>query len=219
MFLRLLIISLCLSAGLIGKPYKAVIFDFEGVLTAQPNRELVVNYIQYTFDLTKQEFQELFEKRRAAFQEGQTDEEFWLAYAKTRKIKLPSNWFQSFKKINRKAIGVNPRMYALIEELRQQKITVGLLSNVEERMGKYLREFGLYEPFEPCLLSWEIGMVKPDPDIYAHLLEQLNLPANNVIFIDDLPENVEAARQMGIDAILFKSEDQLRKALKRRKIL
>lgn len=104
-------------------------------------------------------------------------------------------------------------MYALVDQLKEQQIPVALLSNIDERLSKLIRDFGLYEPFEPCLLSCEIGVEKPDLKAYELLVKTLNLPAKDVVFIDDRPENVEAAKTIGLDAILFESEQQLRNEL------
>jgi HAD superfamily hydrolase (TIGR01509 family) len=110
-------------------------------------------------------------------------------------------------------------MYTLVNQLKEQKIPVGLLSNIDERLSKLIRDFGLYEPFNPCLLSCEIGIEKPDLKAYEFLLTQLKLPAEEIVFIDDRPENIEAAKAVGLDAILFESELQLRGELAKRRAL
>lgn len=109
--------------------------------------------------------------------------------------------------------GFNSEMFSLVEELREHQILVGLLSNVSLDQAMLLDACGYYEPFDPCLLSCEIGMRKPDRRIYEYLLEELRLPAENVVFIDDRLDNVWVAQQVGIDAILFKSASQIRNEL------
>ena len=59
-------------------------------------------------------------------------------------------------------------------------------------------------------------MEKPDPKIYEVLIKELNMPANEIVFIDDKLENVQAAKQAGLDAILFESQPQLRAELETR---
>lgn len=210
-----LITSTLTAISLIAAP-QAIVFDFGGVLTSEPNREVVVNFIQESFCLSKEEFEKINQEKRLAVKQGKTDEEFWISYAKAKGIRLPANWTHSFKSVMQDAIAVNPQMYVLVEELREQQIPVALLSNVDERMSKLIRDFGLYAPFDPCLLSCDIGIEKPDPKIYEILLSKLNLPANQVVFIDDRPENIEAAKKIGLDAILFESEHQLRAELSKR---
>jgi len=210
--------SLLMATSLIAAP-QAVVFDFGGVLTGEPNREAVVNFIQNSFHFSKEEFEKVNLEKRQAVKQGKTDEEFWISYAKTKGIKLPSDWGESFRSVMKDAIGVNPQMYVLVNQLKEQQIPVALLSNIDERLSKLIRDFGLYEPFTPCLLSCEIGIEKPDLKAYEFLLTELNLPAKEVLFIDDRPENIEAAKAAGLDAILFQSEQQLRGELSKRGII
>lgn len=58
----------------------------------------------------------------------------------------------------KQAIRVNEEMYALVDHLKEQGLTVGMLSNIDSRLASFIREFGLYEPFNPCILSCEIGL-------------------------------------------------------------
>ena len=204
--------------SLIAAP-QAIVFDFGGVLTGEPNREAVITFICQSFHFSAEEFEKVNQEKRQAVKQGKTDEEFWIAYAKNKGIKLPANWSASFKSVMKDAIGVNPEMYALVDQLKEQQIPVALLSNIDERLSKLIRDFGLYEPFNPCLLSCEIGIEKPDLKAYELLLIELNLPAKEVIFIDDRPENIEAAKAVGLDAILFQSEQQLREELSKREVI
>lgn len=212
------LIASAISASTLVAAPQAVVFDFGGVLTGKPNREAVTNFIQESLHLSKEEFDKLNEEKRLAIKQGKTDEEFWVSYAKASGIKLPSDWSYSLRSVMKDAIVVNPQMYALVEELKDMQMPVGLLSNIDERLAKLIRYFGFYEPFDPCLLSYEIGVEKPDLKAFEILLSELNLPAQSVVFIDDNAENVEAAKRMGIDAILFESEDQIRAELRDREI-
>lgn len=205
-----------LTVGALQAAPKAIVFDFGGVMTGTPNREAVVTFICETFHFSREEFDRVNQEKRRAVQEGKSDEQFWLDYAKERNFPLPPDWNRSLKKVMQEALGVNLEMYALLEELRERQVVIALLSNIDSRLAKLVREFGLYKPFEPCLLSCEIGVEKPAPQAYERLLAELQLPPAEVIFIDDLPENVEGALKMGIDAILFQSIEQLRQELDKR---
>jgi putative hydrolase of the HAD superfamily len=56
-------------------------------------------------------------------------------------------------------------------------------------------------------------MVKPEPEVFLHLLEKFGLRAPESVFIDDLPANVESARQVGLHAICFRDAEQCRREL------
>jgi len=207
-----------LSTTLFAAP-QAVIFDFGGVLTKEPNREAVISFLRHSFHLSAEEFEKVNLEKKAAIKAGKTDEEFWLGFAKQKEIVLSENWHQEFQAVMKEAFGINPEMFALIDELKANQVRVGLLSNIDERLAKLLRGWGLYKPFEPCLLSYELGIEKPDPRIYELLLKNLKLPGKEVVFIDDLIENVQSAKEKGIHAILFESTEQIRNELCRQQLL
>lgn len=207
-----------LTTSLIAAP-QAIVFDFGGVMTGVPNREAVITFIRQSFHLSAEEFEKANQEKRLAVKEGKTDEEFWISYAESKEIKLPSNWTASFRSVMKDAIGINPEMYALVGQLKEQQIPIALLSNIDEHLSKLIRDFGLYDLFEPCLLSCEIGIEKPDLKAYELLLTKLNLPAKEIMFIDDKPENIEAAKTIGLDALLFESGQQLRNELSKRGVL
>ena len=61
---------------------------------------------------------------------------------------------------------------------------------------------GLIHPlFDRIIGSIDIGMRKPDPRIYDHLLKELGLPGDEVVFLDDIGANLKAARKKGIQTI------------------
>lgn len=198
---------------------RAVVFDFGGVLTLEPDRKAIVDFLCESFRLSDEEFDKVNRLKKQASKSGITDEEFWLAFALEREIDLSLEWPSNFKSVMKNALGANPVMFQMIEELKAKKIPVALLSNIDERLGKLVREFGFYEPFELCLLSYEINVEKPDPRAYQHLIETLGLAPEQIIFIDDLAENIHAAEELGIDAIQFESADQIRQELSLRGLL
>ncbi|MCF2520518.1 HAD family phosphatase [Dyadobacter sp. CY351] len=55
--------------------------------------------------------------------------------------------------------------------------------------------------FETVFLSYEMGLMKPDPQIYQKVLEQAGLKAEETLFLDDNRDNIEAASLLGIDTI------------------
>ncbi len=76
-----------------------------------------------------------------------------------------------------------------------------MLSNTNElHLARMRDEMGLVACMDHCYASHEIGIVKPDPGIYAHVIEALGVPAGDVAFFDDNAGNVDAARTAGMNA-------------------
>ena len=81
---------------------------------------------------------------------------------------------------------------------------IALLSNDVSEWSKFLREFYGIEPLlDFAFISGDLGVRKPDPQIYRMALGALGAKPMECLFIDDYPERVDAARELGISSILF----------------
>ncbi len=106
---------------------------------------------------------------------------------------------------------------AVLEELSGAGVRLYALTNWSAETFEVARSrFAFLGLFAGIVVSGEIGMAKPDPRIYHHLLEQFALGAADVVYIDDAPRNVAAARNVGMDAIRFTDAPALRRDLVRR---
>ena len=82
-----------------------------------------------------------------------------------------------------------------------------------------LKKFPFLSWFKGILVSGDVGLKKPDPEIYKLLLDRYGLEANTCVFIDDRTENVKAASALGFSGIVFKNHTQLSKDLKKLNII
>jgi 2-haloacid dehalogenase len=73
--------------------------------------------------------------------------------------------------------------------------------------------------FDPIILSCDVGLCKPDPAIFALLLQRLGLPGERVLFVDDRDDNLAAAVALGIRGHLFVDAQRLRQDLERLGVL
>ncbi|MFC4949893.1 HAD-IA family hydrolase [Pseudonocardia sp. GCM10023141] len=64
------------------------------------------------------------------------------------------------------------------------------------------RRYGFPDLVDVLLYSHEIGIAKPDPRAYQLTCERLAVEPTGAVFVDDVPANVEAARQIGMHAVL-----------------
>ncbi|AHH97766.1 hypothetical protein KALB_4404 [Kutzneria albida DSM 43870] len=92
----------------------------------------------------------------------------------------------------------DPDMVDLLRALRAAGLRVALLSN--SWGNEYPLEL-LRELCELLVISEQVGLRKPDPRIYRHLLTQLDLPADRCVFVDDFVGNVLGAQAVGMRAI------------------
>ncbi len=91
-----------------------------------------------------------------------------------------------------------------------------LLSDTNEIHFGYVREtVRTLTVFDEFIVSYRVGVMKPDPRIYHEALRRAGLPAAACLFVDDRPENVEGAARVGIHAVQFESPAQCADALRR----
>ncbi|HET6521449.1 MAG TPA: HAD family phosphatase, partial [Geminicoccaceae bacterium] len=108
----------------------------------------------------------------------------------------------------------------VLAELREAGTPLFALSNWSAEKFPLMRaRFDFLGWFEHVVLSGEVGLIKPDPRIFELLLARVGRDAGACVYIDDVDGNVEAARRLGLDAVPFRSPDQLRGELVRRGLL
>ncbi len=101
-----------------------------------------------------------------------------------------------------------PGTLALLTRLAR-RYPLYLLSNTNEIHFGYVRgTVAALRLFTQCVLSYEVGALKPDPIIYQEVLRRVGLPAAACVFIDDRPGHVEGAVRVGMHAIQFRSPGQ-----------
>lgn len=102
----------------------------------------------------------------------------------------------------------------LLRTLQARGVAVHALSNYPAEPVDFLyRRFDWMTLFDTVVISGRLGLVKPDPAIYRHLLTLIGLPADRCLFIDDRADNVAAARALGFDAVRFEGAPALRESL------
>ncbi|MGH9341339.1 MAG: HAD family hydrolase [Acidobacteriota bacterium] len=105
---------------------------------------------------------------------------------------------------------ISPEFFRRLKE----QYRVIALSNTNALHFEYLRTFQpLVNEFDDYVLSYEVGSVKPESEIYHAALSKAQNQPHEVIFVDDRPENIAAAQALGITGIVFQNERQLKQDL------
>lgn len=108
---------------------------------------------------------------------------------------------------------------SLLAGLRRRQRLL-LLSNTNVIHFAMAQErYPLLRHFDGYVLSYEVGVVKPSPEIYREAIARAGCRAEECFFTDDVPANVEGARQEGIDAVQFQSLEQLQSELRARGVV
>lgn len=100
---------------------------------------------------------------------------------------------------------LDTEVVALIKQLRADGFQVALLSNdAAGLLRPRLDRLGIANLFDPLVISSEVGVMKPDPAAYRAVLDRIARPAEETIFIDDMPANVEGAASLGIHGVHYR---------------
>jgi putative hydrolase of the HAD superfamily len=107
-----------------------------------------------------------------------------------------------------------PDSIALLEELAQRGVPLYGLSNMSAPIFALLKSrHPHWDRFRGIVVSGEIGLVKPDAEIFHHLAKRYELIAAETVFIDDHLPNIESARRLGFRTIHFADVQQCRREL------
>jgi HAD superfamily hydrolase (TIGR01509 family) len=109
-----------------------------------------------------------------------------------------------------------PPMIELHAELRRQKIPTCVFSNTNDLAIEHIRRsFPFFADFDGCIFSYEVGALKPQPEIYEAVEKMSGRRGGEIIYIDDRLENVEAGSTRGWKTILHESPEKTRAALQK----
>jgi putative hydrolase of the HAD superfamily len=189
-----------------------VIFDYGMVLTGKPNPEAHDAMIRIT-GLPVDRFEALYWADRHAYDEGKlTGFAFWQKFIRKSGLDLAPPTIDELNRLDaRMWTTQNPAMLTWQLQLKQRGILTAILSNMGDSVLENMqREFDWLDRFDVLVWSYQLRMAKPDPAIYLHTLQQLGTRPDETLFIDDKRINVEAARDLGMQAIEFISIDNLR---------
>lgn len=104
---------------------------------------------------------------------------------------------------------LNDQTLALLGRLGTAGHRLYCLSNMHSHTAGVLDEkYDFWAIFEGIIFSCRVGAIKPEPRIYEMLLERFSLDPIQTVFIDDMPENLDAAARFGIEVIHFQSAEQ-----------
>ncbi len=183
---------------------KAALFDFGGVLTESGKKGFIAKILAELLGVPEKDID--ITDLHLDLRRGKSDEDTF------------------FREINRRYNGhvtkesflerttlpkLSREVIELARLMRTRGIRTGILSNVFALNARALRTAGLYEGFDPVILSCDEGFAKPDKEIYQIAIDRLGVRAEEVLFIDDQEKCTAAAAALGMHVVLAASPDQI----------
>jgi putative hydrolase of the HAD superfamily len=181
---------------------KTIFVDLGGVLIDNPASSLV-DFSASKLHVSPSVLKPSLEKYLPEWQKGKcTESEFWghvtSDYGAPQNI-TESIWTPALQSCYKEKADV----FREIQRHKQAGYQLALLSNTESPVAAYIRTSPSYQLFNTLIMSCEIGLIKPNRDIFEYALHAMNTTPQESIFIDDREENINAANEIGIHGILF----------------
>lgn len=192
--------------------WDAVIFDYGRVLSLAPSSAELQQFAALV-GVSEPPFFEIYSATRHEYDCGRADfHQHWQAFSDAAGVKLlPAQVERIAGMETLMWLRVNHEALALAREIKARGVRIAILSNMPHDLLVYVRrEFDWLSEFEVKVWSCELGTVKPDPAIYRACLDALGCEPERTLFFDDRLNNVEAARELGMEAHIFESAEQAR---------
>ncbi|MFA7707864.1 MAG: HAD-IA family hydrolase [Candidatus Pacearchaeota archaeon] len=198
------------------KEIKAIVFDIGGVLCEEQNQvqyqklSKEFNFDIKSFELSRNKhvWKSLKNPKSTFEYESLIAED--LGINKNRFIK-------SWQKLRDKHICLKKEKKEILRKLKNNYILVSF-TNVNPAHELLRKKNKIYSLFDLNIKSCECGLAKPSTKFFKYLIKDLkkyNVSAEEAVFIDDRKNNIPPARKLGLKTILFKTNNQLEKELKK----
>jgi putative hydrolase of the HAD superfamily len=194
-----------------------VIFDYGGVICYPPSSENNAEMERLT-GLPVETLSALNRKYRSEYDRGKFSSRDYYQFILSAAGVFPDD--AECEKIGQTDMDgwkrLNPATVQLAEDIRAAGFTVGILSNIpRDFLAWARRHIPLFNEAAPAVFSCEHGMVKPEAAIYEKLKELAGCEAEELVFFDDMPDNIAGARERGINGFVWEGPEAARETLRK----
>jgi FMN phosphatase YigB (HAD superfamily) len=152
------------------------------------------------------------------FQEGRVSAREW--YRRLRGLLGLRVTYREFCDAWNLALDPKPILEESLFAILGKQYRLILLSNTDPIHVRYMqRNYGFPEYFAARLYSCALGASKPEPVVYREAIQRAGVQAGQILYTDDVAENVEAGRKAGMQAFRFRNRRQFLTVLRRRGVL
>jgi putative hydrolase of the HAD superfamily len=198
-----------------GQKIKAIIFDYGKVICLPPD-DGVMDEIAALAGVSRERFEPLYLKHRGDYDRGKFAVfDFYRNVISELNIKMDEEKISKMGALDLNSWKrINPETIKLMEEIKKAGFILGILSNMPFDFLEYCRKnIPVIRLPDVGIFSCEIGLIKPEKAIYQKLLSTIGCRAEELVFFDDVPENVNKALELGIEARVWQDSNKARQDL------
>ncbi|SDR19988.1 HAD family hydrolase [Thermostaphylospora chromogena] len=188
-----------------------ILVDYGGVISHQPPQEAAAPLAQ-ALDVEPERFWQTYWRHRDAYDRAELDATtYWSRVCADIGKDLDPHLLDSLIALDLNAwTYLNRHTLKTLTELAERGIPLALLSNAPTELARLIDTRPWATLFRYRFFSADLRLSKPDPRIYRQVCERLPARPQDVLFIDDRPDNIRAAEETGIRTLLFTDAPQLR---------
>ena len=184
---------------------RGIIFDYGNVLCC-PQQPADMEKMAAVCGIPAARVRELYWKSRLAYDHGDMDgHSYWTSLGREAGVPISQEQIARLCELDAASWArENVAVVRWVQQLHEAGYRLALLSNMPHELSRSLSAQGTWAKFfQHRVFSCDVRHNKPDPAIYKICLDALKLPANDVLFLDDISANVESARRLGIHSLVF----------------
>lgn len=182
----------------------ALILDYGEVLS-YPQRPGAIALMASQLDAPASELQQAYWRHRRDYDLGLAAADYWALVAADLGVVMDDGLAASLVAIDIDSwTDYRDEMWTLAATYRAVGGKLGMLSNgVREIVDRIRNDRDLPSLFDAVVISYEVGLTKPEPEIYRLVLSQLGVAPGEALFVDDRGENVAMAAELGLRTLQF----------------
>ncbi|MDP2946922.1 MAG: HAD-IA family hydrolase [Nanoarchaeota archaeon] len=182
--------------------YKAVGFDWNGVVFGDPG-SVFSNDVANLAGVTLAEYKRVyFNHNHLINKEGTSLKDFWAIVLKD--LGVSDKLLDVLNYIKNKPKGkINEGVVDIIVKLKNTGLKLGLVSNETLEGGEKIRQMDVAKYFDVILISAEVGLMKPQKEMFELLINKLSINPGELIFVDDAEKSLVGATEIGFTPLLY----------------
>jgi putative hydrolase of the HAD superfamily len=192
-----------------------VLFDY-GRVISEPQPVGAMASMAVAAGADEAAFEAAYWLHRDAYDGAQhTLHSYWSAVAHTRPVPVDAALASALDALDVDSwLTPSAGTLAVIEDLHANGVQLALLSNAPASHARRIAEQTWMQPFAGhTFFSADLGVIKPSPEIFHHVLGALGATPGEVVFVDDRAENIAAAAALGMRTVHFTGAADLRREL------
>ena len=192
--------------------YKNIIFDFGNVIGKFDGKYIMQQFCKSEADCSL--LCSVIYKKWGELDKGTLDYDEYIEECLTALPERLADPTRAFFKDWPRYITPKEETLRFIDELVERNVPVYLLSNAPDYFAEWARQYEVLKKFSGVVFSAPLKTAKPDPAIYQYLFRTYSLKPEECFFIDDLEQNIEAGKSLGMDGIIFTGDiEEVKKAV------